>query len=170
MMAYNCPACGTETHERFQFCDHCRGVYRSSPKRLLRDYYLRGGYFDEDENYRQGVFVDDAYLAAHVISGGKKRRNGIKPASLRRFFHMVRALEANYLSRERRDFGQVKSMLYELVPLASYTVSRGLAPGPFLDFIEKNVELASKDEKHFRAFIRHFQAILAYYKNFNPRD
>jgi hypothetical protein len=49
-------------------------------------------------------------------------------------------------------------------------VARGTAPDVFKDFIDRNVCLAAKDEKHFRSgFLVHFQSVVAYFTYFFRR-
>ena len=51
----------------------------------------------------------------------------------------------------------------ELVPKANYALGRGVVTSLFKNFMSINVSHIS-DAKDYRAFIKHFEAVIAYIK------
>jgi CRISPR type III-A-associated protein Csm2 len=125
----------------------------------LKADYLKGGYFDENNKPRRELYIDWAkYIAEEFY------RQGVTRASLRRFYAQVKGIEPSL--KKENDFKNNKHRLYPLFPLANYAVNReeNHLPVIFKDFFEKNLELALKDNRHFKAFVDHLQSIVAYFR------
>jgi CRISPR type III-A-associated protein Csm2 len=118
--------------------------------------YLEGGYFDEKGNIESAVVDTWAEQVAQILG-----MSGIASHQLRRFFNQLRAIEAKL---ETEDFDAIRSDIHTLKRDAAYAVGRGVVRGEFKEFIDRNVDLAVRDEKSFRrGFLEHFQSVLAYF-------
>lgn len=180
-MGTKCRECGKPTLKGYQLCLQCSSAQRGggsqsrrggrssgalhgskSVSRALHNEYLSEGYFDKEGLLRREIIVDDAQAVASVL-----KRANMTSAALRRFFAKLRAIQEKYKSTN--NFEKVKEDLYSFYPLVAYSVSRKVAPIVFQEFMEKNLAQAEKDEKHFRAFIKHFQSVVAFFKDENQR-
>lgn len=133
----------------------------SAPQVKLRDGYLSGGYFDtrNGKNYiKEDVFIKWAKDVSVDL-----KQQGLTSAAIRRFFSKLRAVE--YKFKINHDFDSAREGLFAFVRDVSYTENRNVTPTLFSQFIGVNIELAKKDADHFRAFIEHFQSVVAYYKD-----
>ena len=61
------------------------------------------------------------------------------------------------------DYSTVEADLEALVPYVSYANKRKLVSTLFQTYIKKNVE-SVHDEKDMRAFVKHFEALIAFTK------
>ncbi|MCL6451234.1 MAG: type III-A CRISPR-associated protein Csm2 [Acetobacteraceae bacterium] len=144
------------------------GREAGKPPPALPADYLKQGYLEVrgDKCYeRRELIVEGAAQVADALSQAK-----MTTASLRRFFHQVRAIQhrleasAQGGGGEGRDFRQAQADLDRLLPLVAYAEGRGVVPRPFRRFLEENVKLARRDERHFTAFVRHFESVVAFMK------
>jgi CRISPR/Cas system CSM-associated protein Csm2 small subunit len=123
--------------------------------------YLSGGYFESKngKNYiREEVFMSWAKEVSVSL-----KQDGLTSAAIRRFFSKLRAIEYKY--KMFHDFDLAREGIYAFARDVSYTENRGVTPQLFSRFIEKNIVEAKKDSEHFRAFIEHFQSVVAYFKD-----
>lgn len=118
--------------------------------------YLRAGYLDELGHVRPEVVTGEAERVA-----GELDRGNLRYAQIRRFFDKVRCVEARLAAGH--DFAELKATIASLKPQAADAVNRGVAPPAFRTFMEKNVDLALRNEGHFKGFVEHFQSIVCYY-------
>jgi len=160
-------ACGKEiTRPGSDICGVCFSKKKNSPNgppivAKLRDGYLDGGYFytKNDKNYiREDVFIKWAQDISYDL-----KQQGLTSAAIRRFFSKLRAVEHKY--KMTRDFELAREGIYAFVRDVTYTENRGVTPSLFSKFIEKNISEAKKSPDHFRAFIEHFQSVVAYFKD-----
>lgn len=162
--------CGKPKKPDFPTCWECsqkaRGggnthSFASVPK--LRDGYLAGGYFEvkNEKNYiKEDVFIK----WAQDVSADLKQQ-GMSPTAIRNFFNKLRAVEYNYKST--KDFDRTRQDIYAFCRDVKYTENRGVTPLLFSSFIETNIAEAKKDAEHFKAFVEHFQSVIAYFKEKN---
>ena len=123
--------------------------------------YLDGGYFNtinEKRYIKEEVFI----TWARVVSNDLKQQ-GLTSAAIRRYFSKLRAIE--YKFKMNHDFNSAQEGLYAFIRDVSYTENRGVTPPLFSRFIETNVTEAKKSSDHFRAFIEHFQSVVAFFKD-----
>ena len=143
---------------------------RESPERRTRlpGWYLRQGYFDgKGKLFPELITGGVENLARMLVS-----QADLTTHQLRRFYNMAKRLE---WASSSGDFEEVKLGLQKLKAFAADFVAR--AEGErrregremFKEFIERNVDLATKDEKHFKAFIEHFQSLVAYFNYHKER-
>ncbi len=124
--------------------------------------YLKHGYFDASGDIFPELVTGDQVLEVVRKIGQGQGESQLKASQLRRFYGKAKNIE------QKLDAGQafdsVRAELLTLQALAANTVARGIASECFKDFIDRNVALASKDEKHFRkGFLLHFQSVVAYF-------
>ncbi|MGB9803127.1 type III-A CRISPR-associated protein Csm2 [Desulfofundulus sp.] len=135
---------------------------------MLDGDYLKGGYFDAKGYLRKELLTSDAEKVARVLS-----QKGMTSAALRRFYNKLKAIDAKLQSEE---FDAVKPDLYSLQANVIYNAGRlsdgnnKLVPEEFLEFMRTNIEKAEIDRKHFKAFIEHFQSVLAYFTYFKEKN
>lgn len=118
--------------------------------------YLKNGYFDSAGNMLCEVAVDWPKSLAQTLA-----RQGMKTAQVRRFFSHVRRLEGRLKAGTTID--SLRAEISKLDSYAQNAVKRNNAPRLFQQFISQNLRWATKDEKHFGAFVNHFECLVAYY-------
>lgn len=164
------PGCGkTLKDDKFKYCFSCNEAIKAGAgagggmahPAKLPDGYLLGGYFDvkNEKNYiKEDVFIKWAKDVSVDL-----KQQGLTSAAIRRFFSKLRAVE--YKFKMNHDFDSAREGLFAFVRDVSYTENRSVTPSLFSRFIEVNIEQAKKDADHFRAFIEHFQSVVAYFKD-----
>jgi CRISPR type III-A-associated protein Csm2 len=85
----------------------------------------------------------------------------MKTAQARRFFNEVRRLQARL--RAGTGFAAIRADILKLDSYAENAVKKRNAPRLFREFIRKNLDWATRDEKHFDAFVQHFECLIGYY-------
>ncbi|MBI5653129.1 MAG: type III-A CRISPR-associated protein Csm2 [Chloroflexi bacterium] len=121
--------------------------------------YLKGGYFldAQCEQMRPGILDTIAFDIAKVFYNLR-----LNSSQLRRFFNQLRIIEQSI--GKYRSFESATQDLLALKSAARYQVGRGLVREEFMQFIERNVELAVQSECSLkRGFIPHFAAVLGYF-------
>jgi CRISPR type III-A-associated protein Csm2 len=130
----------------------------------LPEGYLRGGYFDEKGYLREELLTS----TAKDVAGSFGR--GLKGHQLRRFYNMIKGAETKleYTGDWKSTNVEVKGLL----AFASEAKAKGKVPQAFLEFIERNLELVTKEsEKAFvKGFVPHFQAVVGFHKFLYPRE
>ena len=127
----------------------------------LPEGYLDGGYFEtkNDKKYiREEVFISWARAVSAAL-----KQDGLTSTKIRGFFNKLRAIEYNF--KMTHDFDRAREGIFAFARDVAYTENRGVTKPLFTRFIEKNIAEAKKDAEHFRAFIEHFQSVVAYFKD-----
>lgn len=160
-------SCGKPKKSNYPTCYDCAQKRKSvasqslkSRTSALRDGYLAGGYFEikNGKNYiKEDVFINWAQEISADL-----RREGLSPTAIRNFFNKLRAVEHNY--SVTKDFDKTRQDIYSFCRDVKYTENRGVTPELFTKFIDSNITLAKKDPEHFKAFIEHFQSVIAYFR------
>jgi CRISPR type III-A-associated protein Csm2 len=168
--AYDRCSCGKRKLSNFPTCRDCAqkgksNSYQSSNKnaKSLRDGYLADGYFEikNGKKYiKEAVFIKWAQDVSADL-----RSEGLSPTAIRNFFNKLRAVEHNY--KVSNDFDKTRQEIYSFCRDVKYTENRGVTPELFTKFIDANIALAKEDPEHFKAFIEHFQSVIAYFKDKN---
>lgn len=127
--------------------------------RDLPNKYLFGGYFDPDGYLKKEVLIDWPQALVKIFAG---RRKPMTMTALRRFYNKLKALD--HKAKNQNDFLHLLPDIYSFERDAVYAASREVVPGVFIGFMSKNVEQAAQSIKHFKAFVEHFQSIVAYGK------
>ena len=171
-----CPQCGKPiTNPRFDLCRDCSQTdspsRSSGPTSNTSDVsadYLKEGYFDAAGNLREELITSKAQLIANDLC--KIRLSSVQ---LRKFYAHARQLGRQLENGEA--FATIRPALLEMQPLVADAVGRAHANGAgnyelFKQFIDKNVELAAREEKNLReGFLKHFMYVVAYFKYLNPK-
>jgi CRISPR-associated protein Csm2 len=94
----------------------------------------------------------------------------MKSTQMRRFYDDVKAIERKIMlegdeGKRKEAFEAEHAMIVMLKPKAVYAQKRGTAPAKFTQFIFDNVD-SIRDLRDFEAFVRHFEAVVAYHKFF----
>ena len=123
--------------------------------------YLVGGYYHDDEKkkLKKEYIIDYSKNIAEALDreGGRERN---KRSQIRKFYdYLLRTEQKLYLNQN--DFLSIEADLAELEPYAFYAKTRGVVSEFFLSFIKENIK-AIHDEKDIRAFVRHFEAVMAF--------
>ena len=127
-----------------------------------------GEYFDSKGNIRGDLITSLAEHVAQTLGSVRATNNKIMAyGQLRKFYDQAVAVKLGLEAGQ--DFSTLRPKLLSLVPAAANAVGAGNAPQLLKQFIEANVGIAKRDEKHFRAFMTHFQSVVAYYKYYFPR-
>ncbi len=127
--------------------------------------YLQKGYFDEKGHIWPSLLLEDADAVATRL--GQQGR--LSSTQLRNAFNKVRLIERRLDAQG--DYEALVAQLAAMPALAALAVARGNAPEAFKEFIDRNVELAMRDETSFRkGLIPHFQSVICYFKYRYPRQ
>ncbi len=129
---------------------------------VMADYYslLEKGYFDEN-----GFLLEDFILKfpQKLARRFQSDTNLNKPTQLRKYFDQIQIIEGRY--RIKKQFQYVRIELSKIIPLLNSSKSKGHVSEEYLEFMEKNIELAKKSETNFlNGFMPHLQSLIAYYK------
>jgi CRISPR-associated protein, Csm2 family len=131
---------------------------------------LKSGYFDGNDNLKCELLTSLAEQVARDLG-----KSGITSTQLRRFFTQVRSIERKL--GQQQDFLALVPQIQCLKPMAANYVGKGNNQWElerrkiFKQFIDLNVELATRDEKGFsfkKGFVPHFESVIAYYKYHFP--
>jgi CRISPR-associated protein Csm2 len=112
--------------------------------------------------YFNGGELDPSYLDAYAREiansfGGTNPK--LTRTQMRGFFGDVKRVETRLRASE--DFAVAKERLLQLKAMAYERAKKRKVPDEFQRFIEKNVD-ATIDDRTFGAFVKHFEAVVAY--------
>ena len=103
----------------------------------------------------------------------QKFGSALKTSQMRRFFDEVKAIERRIdlatVEEGPAAFARERAGLALLKAKSSYAVSRDVAPPAFNQFMFDSVA-SIKDVQDFRAFVKVFEAIVAFHRFLNPRN
>lgn len=123
----------------------------------LPEGYLRFGYFDSDGNSRKEMLIDEARAVAEALASTNLATN-----KLQALYNRARMLKDRL--NQDADFAALKADIYGLLTDAVDSTGRGITPNLFLQFVERNVELAVTDAKSFKeGFIEHLRGVRAWF-------
>jgi len=128
---------------------------------------LKGDYLDAKGNVKCEFITSLAEQAAQMLGSAPVKGRPMAYGQLRKFYDQAVAVKSGLEARQ--DFSTLLPKLCALVPAAFNAVGAGNAPQVLKQFIEANVGIAQRDEKHFKAFMTHFQSVIAYYKYHFPK-
>lgn len=127
--------------------------------------YLNDGYFDANDCLHEALLTEVADKIALSFSTANPK---LKNHQLRRFYHHVRSAE-NKLNMTH-DWSCVNVDVKKLKSFVAEAKGKQKVPEVFYEFINRNIDNI-KDEKSFRhGFLEHFQAVIAYFTYYNPKD
>lgn len=124
--------------------------------------YLPDGYFNKINGK---LYIKEEVFTSWAIDVSTKLKlQKMTSTKLRGFFTKLRSVEYRY-KEAGRDFERAKEKLYSFKRDAKNSENKGVTPELFTKFIDKNIDLATKDMEHFMAFVEHFQSVIAYFKD-----
>lgn len=127
--------------------------------------YLKDGYFDKNNCLHENLLTTTAEQIASAFSCSYPK---LKNHQLRRFYQHARAAE-NRLNMTH-DWPCVNGDIKKLKAFVAEAKGKGKVSEVFYEFININIDNI-KDEKSFlQGFLEHFQAIVAYFTYYNPKD
>jgi CRISPR-associated protein Csm2 len=137
---------------------------RREPPRLPEPVVLN--YFKDAEK----KILDPNLLDSYAKESAQKFRK-LKSSQMRRFYDEIKAIERKILSGDERiakaNFERDRALIVMLNAKAVYAQMRDVAPPDFTAFIFNHV--ASINDLHdFKAFVKVFEAVVAFHKFFAP--
>jgi len=122
-------------------------------------------YFDEHNNVRPSLFVDDAERTAKSFSNPPNNERPMKGSQVRKFYDEVLRLKLKIQSSKDKEgeFKKILPYIKMLIPKAAYSKEKKTANTNFKKFIENNIGNINKLEE-FEVFCDFFEAIVAYCK------
>ena len=139
----------------------------ASANEELPDGYLDGGYYKEvngekvlKKEYIVKYPTEIVELLKVRDDKGRVKPDINKRSQIRKFYEYALAAQG-LLQRNGNRFEVVEAELNRLIPFADYAKSRGTVSGLFVEFIKKNVT-SIHNTSDMTAFIKHFEAIVAY--------
>ena len=127
---------------------------------------LKSGYYkivDEKKCLKPKFIVE--YPSFIAKSLGDRRKN--KLSQLWKFFDHARRIQDS-LNQKNQPLDVLEAELRELRPAVAYAYSRDTVTWEFKKFIDANVSQV-KDRDDLNAFIKHFQAVIAYLPRENQK-
>lgn len=128
-----------------------------APQPHLPDGYLTQGYYEikNDKKFLRSEYIVDF---PERIAKDLEDRSKNKSSQIRKFYDYCVRLDG---TMKRKSFNEVEADFKRLIPFVKYACTRNRVSQLFVDFIERNV-LKVKDKHDFRAFLKHFEALIAY--------
>ena len=127
--------------------------------------YLEGGYFlDSAKEKMKKEYVTNYAREIAKTLGEEGGRQKNKRAQIRKFYEYGLRVAAK-LQEKNNDFSCVDADVAAFIPKATYAKNRDVVTEMFEKFIVENIQNTVKDAKDYRAFMKHFEAIIAYMKN-----
>lgn len=128
----------------------------------LPEGYLKGGYFKPaEEDGRPALRREYIIEYPKEIAGALDDREKNKSTQLRKFYDYC--IRIRDMLDRGQTFEEVESDFCRLAPFAKNAESRNRVNSLFVDFILKNVDAVTSKEE-FYAFLKHFEAVIAYIK------
>lgn len=129
----------------------------------LPEGYLQGGYYSDPEKAKLKkeyiVEYPKALANAFELDGG---RDTNKRSQIRKFYEYLLRVDRQ-MRLQDNNFSLIEANLAELLPHVTYAGKRRVVSNLFIKFIEANLA-AVHDEKDMRAFVKHFEAVVAFTK------
>ena len=125
------------------------------------------------DGYYKKVNGEDCLKPEFIVKYPKEIAKGLeddyknKLSQIWKFYDHTRKIQDS-LKQKVKSFEAIEAELNMLKPAATYAANRGTVTYFFKDFIEENVSQI-KDMKDLEAFIKHFQALIAYLPRKNQK-
>ena len=125
---------------------------------------------DIEDIAKEGGYAD------RIGEAFKNRNDKIKTTQLRKFFDETKTLERK-LKRGDKGWKDIKPNFYLLRPKLAYSNARGLIPKDFFELLSecmKRVDTSKNNDKqkeeNYKRFVTFLEAIVAYFKYYNPKS
>lgn len=165
-------SCGNKiNNERFDTCFACSKKKKAESNghdnsgKQLPDDYLKNGYFDNNNCLREELLTSSAENIARIFTEAYPK---MQNHQLRRFYQHIRAAD-NKLTMTG-DWPCVNVDVKKLASFAAEAKGKNKVPDVFNEFIKKNVDCVDSEHSFQKGFLEHFQAVVAYFTYFKPRD
>lgn len=125
--------------------------------------YLANGYYTDSEKEKLNpdyVVIYAKTIASLIEQEGNNKAN--KRTQIRKYYDYCIRIK-DKMQHKKNDFSYVEADFAALLAKVSYAKSRSTVSNIFVDFIKDNINVV-QDAKDFRAFIKHFEAIIAFMK------
>lgn len=126
------------------------------------------GYWKKESGKR---YLDSKYIVEYAIVVSKalgKNRNANKRTQIRKYYDYCLKIK-NQL--DKKSFHEKEAEVVKLLPAVNYAMSRKKVTKEFQQFLKKNLDYilkeghSEKEKKEcYLAFVKHFEAIIAYTK------
>lgn len=128
----------------------------------LPEGYLDGGYFNPCKDGQKRIMKREYIIGyPEEIAKALDDREKNKSSQLRKFYDFcIRIRDA---LEQGKSFQELESDLCRIVPYAVKAEERKLVTSIFVEFIKRNVNIIHSKET-FYAFLKHFEAVIAYIK------
>ena len=157
-----CSKCGKPIkNPKFDTCYDCSQKMQGGGTSNLPKGYLSGCYFNE-----RGVLHEE--LVSGMADSVARSFKGLKNNQIRRFYHHVRDA-ANKL-KMTGDWQSVNIDVKKLGAFVAEAKGKDKIPDAFYQFIVKNLDCVTNEKSFTQGFLEHFQAVLAYFTYYNPKD
>lgn len=125
----------------------------------LPDDYLKAGYFDDSGRFRKELFIG---WPEQIVSGLKGKMSA---TALRKFFDEAKTI-LSVAEGQEDAFENVRHRVWKLKALVHNATKKKDSNTPFLfaKFIEANIPHAEQSLKAYKAFVLHFECIVAFFK------
>lgn len=128
----------------------------------LPEGYLKSGYFEPaTEGERPALRREFIIGYPEKIARALEDREKNKSTQLRKFYDYC--IRIRDMLDRGRPFHEVESDFCRLAAFAGYAESRGKVNRLFVEFIQENVDTV-RSKEDFYAFLKHFEAVIAYIK------
>ena len=129
----------------------------------LPEGYLQNGYFTDADKEKRNKDYIVAY-AEQIAKGLEVEGRGVKNnrTQIRKYYDYGLRI-GDKLQVKNNDFSYIEADVAQLVSTVVYAKSRGVVTDIFEKFLKKNVN-SIEDAKDYRAFMKHFEAVIAYMK------
>ncbi len=158
-----CKCGNTIKDQKHDICYNCFQKGREGSG--IPENYLKDGYFDKDNCLFEELVTTTANQIAMSFSTSYPK---LKNHQLRRFYQHARAAE-NRLSMTH-DWPSVNIDIKKLKPFVAEAKGKGKVPEVFYDFICRNIDNIIDEKSFMQGFLAHFQAVVAYFTYYNPKD
>lgn len=139
-------------------------IHREKPRAVFPEGYLENGYFkvvDGRDCLKPEYIVEYPQKIADTLEmDGNNNQN--KQSQIRKFYEYLLQVQEK-LRRSDSRFEVIEADFVELIPFVKYAKERKRVTQFFVDFIKKNVQTV-KNERDFHAFVKHFEAVIAFLK------
>lgn len=138
-----------------------QNVNRNLPQEQLPAGYLKGGYFkilDGEKVLKTEYIIKYPKDIVQALTASGNKLN--KRSQIRKFYEYALGLQGQ-MQRNGWEYPVIEAELNRLLPYAAYAKSRNVVSDLFEQFIKDAVS-SIHDKDDFNAFIKHFEAIIAY--------
>ena len=125
--------------------------------------YLENGYYVDPEKEKRNKDYIIKY-AKQIASCLEREGNGQKNnrSQIRKYFDYALRVRDKLLSKDN-DFSYVEADIAQFESTVAYAKGRGVVTDIFEKFVTNNIEKIN-DAKDYYAFIKHFEAVVAFMK------